>query len=306
MKHGETYTSTLHTHVHFDVYEPKVVLRTKAVILIHHDIGENASRYENFAEYLLNQGFVVIVSDIAGHGRSLIDFEQGYFGTEKALEHLMADMHHLQNVIMQRYPDSPFFMMGAGLGDLLVRKYASIYGDYIQGVLLLSPIRKVSYRFERQLRLTFLKALKGARYHPVGHIMKFRKKLSKGLGGHTYDWMTHDEKVKERIANDAMTNFSYTVQGYQDLLRIIKEVNSFDTIMKTPTYLSMFLGAGDEDPLTHHGADAKAITIEYKNHGVRDLTLKMYKERRHALLFDKDKKEVYQDIVAWLNERTYL
>lgn len=70
----------MHVHVRYHVYEPKVVLRVKGVVQIHHGIGEHADRYEHFASYLLNQGFVVVVSDFAGHGKSLIDFEQGYFG----------------------------------------------------------------------------------------------------------------------------------------------------------------------------------------------------------------------------------
>ena len=82
MKYTKTYTSSMHTHVRYHVYEPKVVLRIKGIVQIHHGIGEHADRYDHFASFLLNQGFVVVVSDFAGHGKSLIDFEQGFFGTE--------------------------------------------------------------------------------------------------------------------------------------------------------------------------------------------------------------------------------
>ncbi len=55
-----------------------MVLRIKGIVQIHHGIGEHADRYDHFASFLLNQGFVVVVSDFAGHGKSLIDFEQGF------------------------------------------------------------------------------------------------------------------------------------------------------------------------------------------------------------------------------------
>ena len=80
MKHEETYTSTLHTHVHFFIYEPQVIIRVKAVLFVQHDLNENASNYDHFANFMCDKGYVVVVSDMVWHGHSLIDFEQGYFG----------------------------------------------------------------------------------------------------------------------------------------------------------------------------------------------------------------------------------
>lgn len=87
MKHEETYTSTLHTHVHFFIYEPQVIIRVKAVLFVQHDLNENASNYDHFANFMCDKGYVVVVSDMVGHGRSLIDFEQGYFGKTDVLDH---------------------------------------------------------------------------------------------------------------------------------------------------------------------------------------------------------------------------
>ena len=85
MKHEETYTSTLHTHVHFFIYEPQVIIRVKAVLFVQHDLNENASNYDHFANFMCDKGYVVVVSDMVGHGHSLIDFEQGYFGKQMSL-----------------------------------------------------------------------------------------------------------------------------------------------------------------------------------------------------------------------------
>ena len=52
MKHEETYTSTLHTHVHFFIYEPQVIIRVKAVLFVQHDLNENASSYDHFANFM--------------------------------------------------------------------------------------------------------------------------------------------------------------------------------------------------------------------------------------------------------------
>ena len=112
MKHEETYISTLHTHVHFFIYEPQVIIRVKAVLFVQHDLNENASNYDHFANFMCDKGYVVVVSDMVGHGHSLIDFEQGYFGKTDVLDHLMKDMHHLQKVMMTRYTDTPYYYIG--------------------------------------------------------------------------------------------------------------------------------------------------------------------------------------------------
>ena len=52
MKYTKTYTSSMHTHVRYHVYEPKVVLRIKGIVQIHHGIGEHADRYDHFASFL--------------------------------------------------------------------------------------------------------------------------------------------------------------------------------------------------------------------------------------------------------------
>ena len=40
MKREDSYTSRLRTHVHFMIYEPKVILRIKSVVIIEHDLRD--------------------------------------------------------------------------------------------------------------------------------------------------------------------------------------------------------------------------------------------------------------------------
>ena len=50
---------------------------------------------KKFAEYLSHEGFIVVVSDFPGHGTSLYQFEQGYFGKGNALDTLVEDIRHM-------------------------------------------------------------------------------------------------------------------------------------------------------------------------------------------------------------------
>ena len=142
MKSTERYSSSTATHVKFDVYLPTVMIRYKAVVQIHHAMSEHSGRYERFAEYLAHEGFVVVVSDFPGHGTSLFNYEQGYFGIGDATKTLVEDMHRLRNIMAARYPDLPYFMIGNQLGSLVLRQYLANYGDFVQGAILLGTCGK--------------------------------------------------------------------------------------------------------------------------------------------------------------------
>lgn len=305
MKHTETYTSCMHVHVRFHIYEPKVVIRIKGIVQIHHGLGEHADRYDHFASFLLNQGFVVVVSDFVGHGKSLIDFEQGYFGSEHGVENLVKDMHHLLEIMRLRYPDVPYFMLGVDLGSILIRKYMGVYGEYIDGAVLLGTPIKVEYRYIKQGYLYLMGKLKGPVYKANAYFQAFLQSNNRKIhqAQSDVDWLTSDENEKKKYLDDPMTHFSYTIQGYRDIIRCINEVNSDEMIKKTPGHMAIYIGAGEYDPMVR---GIEKLVEKYKNVPIYDVTFQLFKDKRHALLFEKDKKDVYLNILSWLNERTYL
>lgn len=305
MKHTETYTSCLHTHVRYHVYEPKVVIRVKGVIQIHHGLCEHADRYDHFASFLLNHGFAVVVSDFVGHGQSLIDFEQGFFGMNRGSDGLVRDMYHLFDVIRSSYPDAPYFLLGTDLGALIIRKFMSIYGDYIQGVLLLGSSGDLKRAYIKKVQIKLLKMMKGPMYRSKRIFKKFHAQNNKMFINNKsrIDWMTKDEEQKKAYLDDPMTHFIYTLQGYEDMLTTLQQVNSQEYIDKIPKYLSVYIACGENDQLVFA---SQRLYEKYKKHGISDLTYKTFKNCRHSLLFEVEKKDVYQDILNWLNERTYL
>jgi len=295
----------MHVHVRYYVYEPKVVIRLKGIIQIHHGLGEHADRYDHFASYLLNQGFVVVVSDFVGHGKSLIDFEQGYFGMENGPENLVKDMHHLLEIMRSRYPDIPYFMLGVDLGSVLIRKYMSQYGDYIDGVMLLGTPAEVEHRYIKQAYLYIMRKWRGPLYKAEGYFRSYLNQNNKKIHHVTseVDWLTTDEEEKRKFLNDPMTHFSYTIQGYRDIVRTIHEVNQDEIIKKIPGHIAIYIGVGQYDPMV---SGLEKLVEKYKKVPVYDVVFEVFDGRRHALLFEKNKKEIYLSLLNWLNEKTYL
>ena len=304
MKVTETYTSCMHVHVRFHIYQPKVILRIKGVVQIHHGFGEHADRYDHFASFLLNHGFVVVVSDFVGHGQSLIDFEQGYFGDSAGPENIMKDMLHLYNVIRMRYPEAPYFMLGVDIGSLFIRKFVSLYGDFVDGILLLGTLARINHKYIQSGYLSLMKTIKGPSSKAQQLFTYLHKNWNKKIAQTgEFDWLTSDNEELQRFLKDPMTHFAYTIQGYKDIIRTVNEVNSDESIAKIPVYLPIYIAEGELDPLAK---GVEKLVEKYKNAKIRDLTYHVFEERRHALLFEKNKQEIYFDILNWLEERTYL
>ncbi len=305
MKTMKTYTSCMRAHVRYYLYEPKVILRVKGVILIHHGFCEHADRYDHFASFLSNRGFVVVVSDFVGHGKSLADFEQGYFGKSNGCEKLVCDMHHLVTIIKKTYTDVPYFMLGVGLGSLLIRKYITQYGDYLEGVVLLGTPSYIRHKFIKKNYLRIMKKIKGPMYKSQNYFNMTQRMYNKkiGLHGNDAEWLTTDKNERHKYLKDPMTHFVYTAQGYYDIFNLIEEVSGQESILRIPQYLSVYIGVGEFDPIA---MDKGWLAKQYKNKGIRDVTYHVFEKCRHFLLFEKEKKDIYFNIIDWLNERTYL
>ena len=299
MKLAETFTSNLHVRVRYYIYQPKVVLRVKGIVQIYHGRGEHADMYDHFARYLLDNGYVVVVPDIVGHGQSLIDFEQGYYGNEKGIDYLVKDIVRLQTIIRKRFDDAPFFMIGVDFGSLLIRKYMSEYGEYIEGAILLGTIAQVKYAWLKKKYFDMLCMMKG----PLYKNSIFRHVFHKGHNLNTDHWVTDDASEMNEYLNDPMRNFIYTTQSYRDFIDLINDVNSDVTISKIPEYLSLYVGKGKDDKID---CGMKLLIEKYKKQKIRDFTYREFDNCGHSLIFDRDKRDVYKDVLKWLDERTYL
>ena len=148
MRNEESYV-TSGTHVHYAIYLPKIVIRYRAIVQIHHGLEEYHERYHKFATFLANHGYVVVAADFAGHGQSLKDFAQGQFSDFDGTISLVEDVEKLRGIISTRYPSLPYFMIGYQLGSVVLKKYIATFGQKIDGCILLGTNGQNPFRHYR-------------------------------------------------------------------------------------------------------------------------------------------------------------
>ena len=115
--------------LHVAVWRPDG--QPKAVIQIVHGMVEYIERYSDFAEYLTQNGFLVIGHDHLGHGQSVQSVEDwGYIGDDHPSDTLTRDIHRVRRLGERLAPGLPYFILGHSMGSYLLRKAGSRYhGD---------------------------------------------------------------------------------------------------------------------------------------------------------------------------------
>lgn len=106
------------TKMHAVKWIPKSA-KVRAVMQITHGMVEYIERYEEFACFLAEKGFVVAGHDHLGHGASVSDESQwGYFAAKKPSETVVADIYQVTRILQNQYPDCPYFILGHSMGSL--------------------------------------------------------------------------------------------------------------------------------------------------------------------------------------------
>ena len=124
------FESSSGKNLYAKMWKDNNVVNYKGVVELVHGMEESIARYEDFATYLMDEGFIVIGHDHLGHGKSVTnDKELGDLGCKDGWFRMTEDIHILQNKIHEEYPNLPYFIFGHSMGSLLTRTYLTIYKD---------------------------------------------------------------------------------------------------------------------------------------------------------------------------------
>ena len=86
---------------------------------------------------MTENGILVAGFDLRGHGKNAGDPDVASFG-EDGWEASIEDMHLFFELLAERFPGLPHYMLGFSLGSFLLREYL---GRYPSGVAVISPVR---------------------------------------------------------------------------------------------------------------------------------------------------------------------
>ena len=130
--------------------------------------------------------------------------------------------------------------------------------------------------------------------------------MSLGMFNHGFDkpneWICSDSNVVDQYNSNPLCNFNFTVNGYYNLLDLmINTYKNFDYHIKAD--LPILFISGNEDPCLVNQKSFYQAVNHLKNQGYYNVEAKLYEKMRHEILNEKNKKQVYHDIVTYLNQQ---
>ena len=280
----------------------------KCVVQLVHGMCEYKERYLEFMHYLADNGCFCVIHDHRGHGASVKDAgDLGYF-YEGGYRGLINDCAQITNEMKMRlrgmYPGKaiPYILLGHSMGSFAVRCFAKLYDDKIDKLIVVGSPSKIS---GSSLGIALSKVMGiGSRGKKHSRLLDYMcvegmyEKRYKKEGRHA--WVCADPGVVEKYNNDPLCNYTFTIQGYTQLLYLMKETYSTKGWkMKNPSLpIRFFSGEGDPCAISPE-AFGDAVNF-MRSVGYTNVDGKLYEGMRHEILNEKDRQLVYEDILEFI------
>lgn len=278
----------------------------RGIIQLSHGMCEYFSRYTTFAKYLCGLGFIVCGNDHLGHGSSVSKTaDLGFFAPRNGWQYLVQDMQHLTDIMQQRYPDLPYFVLGHSMGSLITRLYITEYGDRLRGCILCGTVGPHPFARTAMRMANSVAHSRGTTYRSafLSKVVfkNFNRKIKNSQS--PFDWISRDKQVVALYQSDEKCTFIFTATGFRDLFNLMLCANNAKCFRSTPKGLPILMLAGDMDPVGNYGEGVRQVANFYRAAGISDLDVIFYKDGRHELLNETNRREVFGDISRWLERQ---
>jgi alpha-beta hydrolase superfamily lysophospholipase len=287
---------------------PEATVSPKGVVQIVHGMAEHVERYDEFARFLADAGYLVCGHNQIGHGASAPRQQWGCLPARGGRQVLVEDVHSLRRLVSQHVSDgTPHYVFGHSMGSFTTRSYISRHGDGLAGAVICGtgfvPVAKS--RAGRTLA-RLISRLRGEDYKSkLLHSMADGSYSKAVENARTeFDWLSHNEENVERYIADEACGFMFSAGGYATLTDLTAEVCTLECAQRVPHQLPLLFIAGAEDPVGDMGEGVAKAADLARQAGSTDVTCKIYHGMRHEILNERDRRLVFGDVLSWLDKRT--
>lgn len=275
----------------------------KGIFQISHGMAEHKERYYNFMRFLTDNGYITIINDHRGHGKSIKDKEDlGYFYDTKA-EYIVEDLHQITLYIKEKYANKKVILFGHSMGSMVVRKYLKKYDKDIDKLIVCGSPSKNSFSNIGVIISKFIKIIKGDKYRSkliqrltFGNYNKNSKKETSNNS-----WVCANKSSVVQYDKDELCGFIFTTNGFENLFRLMGDIYTPKGWKLENKEIPIFFIAGSEDPvIVNKGKWLKSQ--EFLNElGYKNITNKLYSHLRHEILNESNREVIYNDILSFIN-----
>ena len=276
----------------------------RAVVQILHGIAEFVERYDDFANFLNDQGVLVVAEDHMGHGQSINgDGIQGYFhgGWFTAVE----DSMQLLEDTRKEYPELPYILFGHSMGSFMARTVLCKYPDSgIAGAIICGTGWQPAFALPALVKIIDVICKK----NETAPNEKLQKLVFGGYNKRVehqrteFDWLTRDADIVDAYIAHPLCGFTASAGLLRDMMKGICYIEQKENLAAMNKQLPVFFVAGGDDPVGSYGKGVHACADAFRQVGMEDVSLRIYPLCRHEILNEINRKEIFEDILQWIEK----
>ena len=278
------------------------------VFQIAHGSGEHIGRYDEFARFLAENGYVVCGNDHLGHGMSVSDeAELGVItDAECGWIRMVDDMHLLGNIMKSRFPALPYFIFGYSMGSFAARIYASRFGAELTGAIFCGTTQMPAATELVIGGIDAVIARKGPA-QSAQSVAKLSGILSSlqfpGERGDPMAWLARSAQTRQEDLEDPLCSNDMSLGLLRTLLKLGAKASDRDWASMLPADLAVMFISGAKDPAGFNGTGVLLAADKCEKRGI-DPTVILYPGDRHDLIHEDNREKVFEDILKWLRSVT--
>lgn len=280
------------------IYSSDTIVATKAIVLCH-GMAEHIDRYDEFANKLVENGFIVLGYNQRGHKFTSLKDNYGYMGDMDNFNILVSDLKEMIIYLEDNYK-LPTYLFGHSMGSFVSSRFIELYGNMIKGVVLCGTGRNPNLILNLGAFIASIIALfKGKHYRSkLIDNMSFGSFNAKFKPNRTdFDWLGTDNAEVDKYIEDEYCGGIFTVKYFHDFFKGCVKVNN--NLKKIPKYLPILLISGDQDPVGNMGKSVNKLYDKMIKIKIDSVTKKFIKGERHEIMLNNP-TGAHTFILNWL------
>lgn len=270
----------------------------RAIVLIAHGASEHGARYDRFATFLTDNGFVVYAQDHRGHGHTGKVTGAGVAG-EGGWDAIIDNQKQLVDIARSEHPGLKLVLFGHSMGSMIAQRFVQLHGDSIDALVLSGSTGSID-NLDGTIDLIDMIAADAGMDSPAPLFAGFNDQFAPSRT--EFDWLSRDEAEVDKYMADPFCgdNNPLTLGFAKGMLTTLRDAWHPDNEAKVPNIPMLFI-TGAMDIVSQNAKSVHELEARYHAAGVEDLTAIYYTDARHELLNETNRDEVQKDVLMWFN-----
>jgi alpha-beta hydrolase superfamily lysophospholipase len=273
------------------------------IVHLLHGMAEHMDRYDSLIESLNQQGYDVLRHNHRGHGKDIEVFERGHIDN---MEHIADDTYEIAQTLYSNDTNTPYIILGHSMGSIVSRIFTQKYPDVAQGMILSGTMQYPKFLgklIQICLKIVTLITGKRRRLKWLNQIMykSFNKNIKNNKSNN--DWLSSDVEEVKKFEKDPYTGFLVSNQLIYETVKHMLLTSRLKNIKKMQSEMPILLISGKEDAIGNYGKGIRHLGRLYKKGNIQHITVHLYKNKRHEVLFERDSITTWHHMYDWIEKQ---